>query len=233
AGGGSFSSTSSGGGSFSSTSSGGGTFSSTSSGGGTVTTTSSKIFGELQIETSASTGGSLEGHRHTTTFTDQFNHQHEVSTPNHSHTFQVNDHSHTVQIGNHSHTVQINDHVHKVEVAPHTHEFQLDPHKHDFQMDDHSHTVTIAPHIHEINHGIYKLSEKPTKVTIKVDGNPLPMDSTSGDNIDLIPYLSKGGDGKIDRGRWHEVELLPDKLGRINANVISRLFIGSTIGGNF
>lgn len=233
AGGGSFSSTSSGGGSFSSTSSGGGTFSSTSSGGGTVTTTSSKIFGELQIETDVPTSPDFPYHRHVTKFTDQFNHSHEVSTPNHSHTFQVNDHSHTVQIGNHSHTVQINDHVHNVEVAPHTHEFQLDPHKHDFQMDDHSHTVTIAPHIHEINHGIYKLSEKPTKVTIKVDGISLPMDGTSGDNIDLIPFLSKGEDGKIDRGRWHVVELLPDKLGRINANVISRLFIGSTIGGNF
>ncbi|MGE1052290.1 phage tail spike protein [Bacillus sp. GFa4/2] len=232
-GGGSFTSTSSGGGSFTSTSSGGGTFSSTSSGGGTVATTSSKIFGELQIETDVPTSPDFPYHRHVTKFTDQFNHSHDVSTPNHSHTFQVNDHSHTVQVKDHSHTVQINDHVHNFEVSPHTHEFQLDPHKHDFQMDDHSHTVTIAPHIHEINHGIYKLSEKPSKVTIKVDGNSLPMDNTSGDNIDLIPFLSKGEDGKIDRGRWHVVELLPDKLGRINANVISRLFIGSTIGGNF
>ncbi|PEU05250.1 hypothetical protein CN527_02510 [Bacillus cereus] len=233
AGGGSFTSTSSGGGSFTSTSSGGGTFASTSAGGGTVATTSSKIFGELQIETDVPTSPDFPYHRHVTKFTDQFNHSHEVSTPSHSHTFQVNDHSHTVQVNDHQHTVQINEHKHNFEVAPHTHEFSLDPHKHDFKMDDHSHTVTIAPHVHEINHGIYKLSEKPTKVTIKVDGNLLPMDTTSGDNIDLIPFLSKGDDGKIDRGRWHVVELLPDKLGRINANVISRLFISSNIGGNF
>ncbi|MGM2815378.1 phage tail spike protein [Bacillus cereus group sp. Bce007] len=223
-GGGSFSTTSAGGGSFTSTSSGGGTFSSTSSGGGTVATTSSKIFGELQIETSASTGGSLEGHRHTTTFTDQFNHSHEVSTPNHSHTFQTN---------NHSHTVQVNDHVHNFQVEPHAHEFSLDPHSHQFSMENHSHTVTLEPHIHEMDFGIYELDRTPSSMIIKVDGNIVPITDTSKENIDLIPYLSKDADGKISRGRWVEITLTPNDLARITATVNSRLFISSNIGGNF
>lgn len=123
----------------------------------------------------------------------------------------------------------------------HTHSFSTDPHTHSFTLDDHTHNLTLNPHTHEVSvqlpdhthdiqHEIYILDELPTSVTIKVDGNTVTYNSTSGENIDLIPYLSKDDSGRIQRGRWATVEIYPNSLGRINANVISRLFIQSRKG---
>lgn len=126
--------------------------------------------------------------------------------------------------GNHSHTVT---------VAPHTHTITIQAHSHSITVPDHVHSITLPDHVHGIIHGIFKLSERPSKVTIKVDGNIVPGTSTSAENVDLEPYLSKKNEGKIERNKWHTIEIFPDKLGRVNANVISRLFIQSRTGGTF
>ncbi|KEK22463.1 phage tail spike protein [Bacillus gaemokensis] len=243
AGGGVVSSTSAGGGVVSSTSAGGGTVTSTTSGGqgsytssaggGTTQTTASKIFGTLRIETTPSTGGDLDNHRHETIFEDQFNHDHTITMAPHSHSVQLPSHAHEVQLNPHQHDINLSPHQHDINLSPHQHDIEIKDHQHVVEIKDHQHTLTLPDHVHAIEHGIYKLSERPSKVTILVDGNPVPGDSISAQNINLIPYLSKDNSGKINRGQWHTVEIYPDKLGRVNANIISRLFISSQIGGTF
>ena len=96
---------------------------------------------------------------------------------------------------------------------------------------DHMHSLDIPSHTHDLQHGIFE-GPTPTAVTVKVDGNIIPGLGTSETNIDIIPYLQKDGSGKIQRG-WHEIEILPNNLGRIVANVVSQVFIQSRGGGDW
>ncbi|WP_182200412.1 phage tail spike protein [Paraliobacillus salinarum] len=115
----------------------------------------------------------------------------------------------------------------------HTHTITLNNHTHQFTTDPHAHEITIPDHTHGIKHGIFKLGSTPSQVSIEVDGNPVPHNGNRATNLDLIPYLAKNSNGKVRRGAWHEVSIKPNGLGRINANVITRLFIQSHIGGNY
>ena len=103
----------------------------------------------------------------------------------------------------------------------HTHNITLQPHTHDIELPDHT---------HEIDFGIYELDETPTNVQIRVDGNIVNFSGTSGDRIDLIPYLEKDQNGRNTRGR-HEITIHPNTLARIEADVILRVFIRSKLGG--
>jgi len=137
--------------------------------------------------------------------------------------------------GSHYHIVpgigNLKDHTHTVSVPSHNHSFSLPTHTH--TVSNHTHNITIPDHTHDIKHGIYTLSTQPTAVTVNVDGNTVPITSTSGTDIDLVPYLAKDAGGKITRGTWHEVTITPNDLARVNATVISRLFISSRVGGKF
>ncbi len=139
------------------------------------------------------------------------NHNHNVSIPSHTHSFDVPNHSHNVTIQNHSHTVNIPNHTHSIDIPAHRHD------------------ITLPDHTHEIEHGIFKLSRKPSRVTIKVDGNVVPHTALSGDSIDLIPYLSVDSEKRVNRG-WHTVEITPNDLGRINAEVMTQFFMQSRGG---
>ncbi|PFC37619.1 phage tail spike protein [Bacillus cereus] len=167
------------------------------------------------------------------TYTADGNHSHSVSIPSHKHQVNIPAHSHSVTIPAHTHSVSIPDHSHQISIPNHTHEISIPNHTHTVEIKDHMHTITLPDHIHQIEYGIYKLSERPSIVTIKVDGNVVPVTSTSAENVNLEPYLSKDNSGKIERNKWHVITITPDKLGRVNANVISRLFIQSRTGGTF
>jgi phage minor structural protein len=121
--------------------------------------------------------------------------------------------------GAHSHSISFPAHTHTVNVV----------------IPSHSHTVQVnlPAHSHDVEHGIYELPTKPSAVTVKVDGTTIPGNSIAGNDIDIVPYLAKDSDGRVQRGTWHEVTLTPNGLGRINANIISRLFVSSHIGGNY
>jgi phage minor structural protein len=121
--------------------------------------------------------------------------------------------------GSHTHTTE--DHTHSV--SDHTH--SVSDHTH--QVSDHTHIFEIDPHSHPIKHGIFTLDTVPSSVTIEVDGNPVPFNSTNGDQIDLVPYMDKGSDGDILRGQYHEITITPNGLGRINAQVFMQLFLQS------
>ncbi|ALY08080.1 hypothetical protein BhaS171_00024 [Bacillus phage vB_BhaS-171] len=118
-------------------------------------------------------------------------------------------------------------HQHNVTFPAHSHDFSVPNHAHNVTIPNHAHDVTIPPHTHEIDHGIFKLDRLPSSVTIIVDGNVVPGDSLSGENVDLIPYLAKDSEGKVSRGAWHTVEVLPNDLARIQAQITAQFFIQS------
>lgn len=123
-------------------------------------------------------------------------------------------------------------HSHSVTVPNHSHDFSVPAHSHNVTVPNHSHNVTIPDHTHDIEHGIFKLSTVPSSVAIKVDGKTVPHTSTSAENLDLIPYLAADSSGKVVRG-WHTVQITPNDLGRITAQITTQFFIQSRGGGNF
>lgn len=116
--------------------------------------------------------------------------------------------------GEHSHTIQ-----------PHTH--TINAHTHQVS----AHTHTVAEHTHGINFGIYE-GQTARKAVIKVDGSEIPAQS-SYDSIDIVEYLSKDDAGKIRRGTWHTIEILPDSMSRIVGAVFSQTFCNSRGGGDY
>lgn len=224
AGGGSFSSTGSGGGSFSSTSAGGGDYRSTDSGGESVQSSSAENY---RVGTDGHNHGIKDGTQLSTTdgnsvaWTESGQHEHRINIPAHDHTFSVANHTHTLSLSNHTHTVSIDNHTHTV---------SIDNHAHTVSIDNHTHSIMIPNHTHEIEYGIFESHQTPSKLTIKVDGNTLPINETYGDDINIIPYLAKDESGRIARGRYAEIEITPNRLARINATVTSRLFIQSRLG---
>lgn len=132
--------------------------------------------------------------------------------------------------GNHTHTVSAHTHTvsaHVHSVSDHVHTVKLDPHSHNFEVEIPA--INIPEHIHEMEHGIFTLNRLPTAVTIKVNGTTVPHTATSGDNIDLIPYLDLDSDNRVRRG-WHTVEITPNDLGRITAQINTQFFMQSRGG---
>lgn len=118
-------------------------------------------------------------------------------------------------------------HSHAVTTPAHTHSVNIPAHSHSTTIPNHSHSVTIPEHTHDIVHQIVEDDAAASSVVIKVDGVTVPHTATSGDRIDLVPYLS--GDGSISRGR-HEITITPNDNARIEADLILRIFIRITLG---
>ncbi|PED30833.1 hypothetical protein CON13_17745 [Bacillus cereus] len=135
--------------------------------------------------------------------------------------------------GEHTHSLSIPNHQHSISIPSHQHSISLPNHQHDIHLDPHSHEITLPNHTHDIEFGIFELYQTPSKVTIEVDGNTLSFDSIRGQDINLIPYLAKDSEGKLQRGRYVEIKITPDSLARINATVTGRLFIQSRSGGTY
>ncbi len=236
-GGGTVKSTSSGGGTTRSTTSGGGTTATSSSGGGTSKSTNS---GGGSAQTSAAGGD----HRHLV-----FKHNPNISGPPGNNRYESQagivefngspldlytygssgNHTHNVNIPAHSHEFSTPNHTHNVTIPSHSHEVTIPNHSHEIDLPNHTHEIELPDHTHEVKHEIIELSSTPSKVTIKVDGNIVPHDATSGDRINLADYMSKDSNGKITRGR-HEVTIHPNELARIEADLICRVFIQSQLG---
>ena len=56
--------------------------------------------------------------------------------------------------------------------------------------------------------------------------------AASRSEVDVTQYLEMEN-GRIKRGVWHEIEIVPDKLTRIEANLFVQLFVQSRGGGDF
>ena len=144
------------------------------------------------------------------------NHSHNVNIPTHSHGFNINipSHSHNVSIPNHTHTVQIPNHTHTVKIPAH------------------KHNVVLPEHTHPLEWGIFQASDSASSVNIVVDGTTLPQHETSQSRLNIVNYLKKTSSGKIQRGN-HTIQVKPNKLARIEAQITCRVFIQSQLGGQF
>ncbi|CAM5433923.1 hypothetical protein SAFG77S_08050 [Streptomyces afghaniensis] len=202
------SSTAAGGATVKSTSSGGGSTQTSSSGGGSVQATTAKTF-DTVVAWSGVPENAIPGSESDEGYPNYGYHLHTVSIDGDTFT-----HHHDVSIPNHTHSVSIPAHTHEVDIPAHTH------------------GINIPAHKHGIEYGIFELDELPTAVEIIVDGNIVPVTSTSADLIDLIPYLDVDSSGKVTRG-WHTIQIKPNKLARITAQVFSQVFLQSRGGGDY
>jgi phage minor structural protein len=246
------STTASGGGSTDTTASGGGYSSSTASGGGYAYTTydegdaviltpeggghtSSSSKDTVSIESAGAVlvesgpGDAVDGHTHLVVVPS---HSHNATTSGHTH--EVYDHTHVVVIPAHSHIVQLQDHthgisipshVHSITIPNHTHGINIPDHTHGISIPEHRHSINIPTHTHDIEYGIYE-GPMPTAVTVKVDGNVVQGAGLAETDLNILEYLSKDASGKIVRG-WHELEVIPDTLGRVQATLHLQTFIQS------
>lgn len=147
--------------------------------------------------------------------------------------------SHTHTLGDHRHDMN---HIHRIRLLripalsvtlpDHTHTFTIPAHSHSVSIGSHSHSVDIPAHTHDMIHGIYEGTTART-LRITVDGNVVPTNQAVSGDMDISAYLEKDQDGKITRGTWHEIEITPDQLTRIEANLFAQVFVQSVGGGNY
>lgn len=132
---------------------------------------------------------------------------------------------HTHRVYGHSHYM---DHTHNIRAHSHdmNHTHNLPEHKHDME-----HTHTMRPHTHNIQFGIYQ-GTTANRVTIKIDGMTIPQTSPEQD-IDIVGYLATDSGGRINRNTWHTIEIIPNALTRIVANVFMQIFTNSRGGGDY
>ncbi len=92
-------------------------------------------------------------------------------------------------------------------------------HDHSVYIPSHEHQVYIPSHTHAIDYGIYE-SSYASGVQIKIDG--IVRNSTSyysDSNVNITQWIQTTG--------WHTIELTSNQLGRINAALYMRTFVGS------
>lgn len=236
-----------GGGTTRTTSEGGATTQTSSSGGGTSTTTSA---GGRQIisTTTATKAITVASDRMTETIHPGFGQLYTTYEGRHNHGIppgtrllvegggsvswvESGEHDHLLTL--HGHYINIPGHDHNVEVniPNHTHSISIPNHTHSISIPNHTHSISLPNHTHELEFGIYQ-GTVADKVTIKVDGKIIPQ-TTPNEDIDIIPYLSVDSGGKIMRNTWHEIEIIPDKMTRIVANVFMQIFTNSRGGGDY
>jgi phage minor structural protein len=213
-GGGSTQTSSSGGGSSRSTSSGGGTSSTTTSGGGTTVSSTYRFLSGYGIDS--------------------------VSTsPSHSHTATVDgksgstssDGSHTHLMPNFAMVGEVPSHSHSFTVSSHQHDVTIPAHTHDINIPSHEHGFSIPQHTHATIYGIYQ-GGTAQSATLRVDGKNAGAVQPNAD-IDIVNYLSKDGGGKIQRGTWHTVEVVPNALTRVEADIMMQIYVQSHGGGDY
>ena len=149
----------------------------------------------------------------------------------------VSDHTHPLTV--HSHGM---DHFHRIasftipplsiEVPAHGHNVRIPGHNHSVTIPAHTHDLTLPDHTHDIVYGIYEGS-RASSVTIKVDGTDVPSNQVNNREIDVSAWLSKDSAGRIRRGTWHEIQIVPNQLTRIEANLTAQVFVQSVGGGDY
>lgn len=187
-------------------SSGGGSSATSSSGGGTSTSTSSGGGGSTTADTNV-----FAGYMDSTSL---------VAAPTgveHRHAFNL--------------IPEVFTHNHDVTIPGHAHDFSVPEHSHDVDIPNHNHDITLESHTHSVQHGIYELEAMPTALQIKVDGTVIQLTALTSERFNIVDYLSKT-DGRIVRGK-HTIEILPNALARIEADIILRVFIQSHLGNSY
>ena len=215
---------------YSGTGSTGSTSLTTNSAGGGLTGNAVTNAGNSRIYTTDAGGGS-------TSTGGEHNHRMAAHTHGMEHTHTVPAHTHSMQ---HYHNFS---HMHNVvcvvtipaqdiAIPAHSHVFETPSHTHSVNIPAHTHDLTLADHTHEIVYGIYE-GDTASSVTLKVDGNVVPASALTDSEMDIVAYLEKDDDGKITRGTLHEIEIVPNGLTRIEANLFVQAFVQSVGGGDY
>ena len=216
------STSSSGGGGTSTSSSGGGTYSSTAVDGGSTQTSGSSSrdttgSGEVYV------GGTVGGVR--TTYSESY--ANTGTAEGHSHTMRNHAHSFSGTSSSHTHGMS---HTHRVSIPSHSHSFQVGAHTHSVSIPSHTHSVSIPDHTHGIEQGIFEFGGA-SGATIWVNGKERGAMGTDHD-VDLTAWLLNE-DGKIDRGRWHKVAIVPDDLAYVTIDIYIQGFVQSRGGSTY
>ena len=132
----------------------------------------------------------------------------------------------------HTHSVEVVVPALEINIPAHSHTVNIGSHQHSVTIDGHSHSVDIPSHTHGIVYGIYE-GGSARGVTLRVDGGDVPAQAVSANEMDVVAYLSKDSDGRITRGAWHTIEIVPDGLTRIEANLFVQAFVQSVGGGDY
>ena len=154
---------------------------------------------------------------------------------NHTHTAGTHTHGMAHYHGmNHWHkvTVAVTVPSQKITIPGHAHTFTMPSHTHTVKIPSHTHDVTLDDHTHAIVYGIYE-GTRASNITVIVDDTAVPAEDVKSSEMDIAKYLEKDEDGKITRGTWHEIQLVPDKLTRIEANLFVQTFVQSVGGGDY
>lgn len=224
-----------GGGIVSTTMDGGGSTQTSSSGGQTTVTSESKT-SSLAMQTGSPFGydgeskhytGSDGGHRHSASSTHRHTYD-GIGTGSTSYT-SYNSAGNTTSVENHNHDMY---HAHMVNgtVTIPGISLTIRAHTHDVDIPAHSHSFTLLSHTHGIVYGIFE-GGRASSLRVLVDGNEVPASQVSGSEVDVVPYMGKDSDGRITRGVWHEIRLVPDTLTRIVADLFVQTFVTSYAGG--
>lgn len=197
---------------------GGGARSSTTSSGGSTYQSTGSGGGDYISETTSSGGGAV----------DTTHGNNEVNARNVEYTVYGTDGS---VIGKTAPIYKVESHEHEVVFPSHAHSvsFNIPSHTHSISIGSHSHSFSIPDHTHQIEYGIYQGGSANSAYLI-VDGTQV---NTAEREVDIIPYLKKSDDGKITRGSWHTVEIVPNNLTRISANLFIQLFVNSRGRGDY
>ncbi len=161
------------------------------------------------------------GHSHS------IKHTHNVSIGSHSHSVSIGSHSHSVSISNHTHSVSIGTHTHTVQIGNHSHTVEIREHTHSITIKEHTHTVNIPNHTHNITQGIYTFGS-PSGAALYVNGE-YKCEVTPNEEMDITEYLTTDN-GKISRGSWQSVEVLPNSLAYVTIDMMVQGFIQSRGG---
>lgn len=134
----------------------------------------------------------------------------------------------------HAHRTEVEvymDHDHDVSIPTHRHSVSVPSHNHSVKIPEHTHGVDIPSHTHKIVYGIYE-GPRASSVTLRVDGNNIPL-APNQNEIDIATSLGVDDSGKIRRGTFHRIEIIPNSLTRITASLSVQLFIQSVGGGDY
>lgn len=168
--------------------------------------------------------GSSGGHVHNIpnhSHTVRFNWQHNHTLPAHTHSLTIPAHEHSVTIPAHSHAFQLSAHSHTVSGGSHSHSVRIP---------SHAHIVDIPDHTHEIEQGIFEFGN-PTNASILING---AQKGSMGEDveIDLTAWLLDSS-GKIPRGQWMQVEVVPNDFAYVTIDLYVQGFVQSRGGATY
>lgn len=127
--------------------------------------------------------------------------------------------THPTSAGGYVEWVPSGSHQHPISLQPHDHEFEIPAHAHNITMPIHSHRITVPPHSHEIEYGIYE-GTMALGVRILIDGITRGgVYSSTENNVNITQWIQTPG--------WHTIELSSQQLGRINASLYTKTFVGA------